>query len=59
MLLIKDANSTQDVTVKFIHCDNAGENKAFDELCKQGDMVMNFDCTVPGMLQKMVELSIY
>ena len=35
MILLKHLRAVYDVTVKYIHCGNAGENEAFEWLCKQ------------------------
>ncbi len=31
--------------VKFIRCDNAGENKALQKLCEEAEMGITFECT--------------
>jgi hypothetical protein len=33
LALIKDLKSKQKVTVKYIHCDDAGENKTLEGAC--------------------------
>ena len=36
MMLIKDLNAEQCIHMKYIHCDNAGENEAFNKASKKG-----------------------
>ena len=38
--------------VKVVRCDNAGENKTFEELSKQGGMGITFEYTAPGTPQQ-------
>jgi hypothetical protein len=39
-------------TVKYIHFDNAGENKALKKACLQAGLCIQFDHTTPGTLQQ-------
>ena len=49
MSFLKDLKATYSVTVRYVHCDNAGENEA---LCKQKEMGVNFEYTMPGTVQQ-------
>ena len=35
------------ITVKIVRCDNAGENEAFKEACKQEGLGISFEYTAP------------
>ncbi|KAG7357827.1 reverse transcriptase RNA-dependent DNA polymerase [Nitzschia inconspicua] len=43
---------TKGITVKSIRCDNAGENKAFEQQCKLEGLLVNFEYTAPGTPQQ-------
>ena len=49
--LIKTLNNKYNMQVQHLCCDNAGENIAFKKACKQEGLEMEFQYTVPGMLQ--------
>ena len=49
--LIKDLKA-KNIEVKYIWCDNAGENVAFREKCEQEGFGINFEFTAPGMPQQ-------
>ena len=40
------------IQVKFIHCDNAGENKKLEEKCDADGMDINFEYTATGTPQQ-------
>ena len=50
--LLKDLKSTQDIDVKYIHCNNDGEHESFERLCKQERLGIKFEYTMPGMPQQ-------
>ena len=47
MFSFKDLKATYDVDVRYVCCDNAGKNEAFEGLCKQKGMSVNFEHTAP------------
>ena len=55
--LLKDFRSTQCIDVRYTHCDNAGESKSFEWLCKQEGMGIKFEYTMPSLSQQNIELS--
>ena len=50
--LIKEINATEDRKVKFIRCDNAGENLAFEKAAKSEGLGLTFEYTAPGTPQQ-------
>ena len=38
--------------VQYFHCDNAGENQAFEKTCKQEGLGIDFEYTAPGTPQQ-------
>ena len=37
--------------MKYVRCDNAGENEDFEWACKQEEMSVQFECTALDTLQ--------
>ena len=50
--LIKDIEKKLKIKVKFIRCDNAGENKKLQEDCLSDGMGIQFEFTAPGTPQQ-------
>ena len=46
---IKNLKTKYNLQVQYLHCDNAGENVAFEKACKQKGLGMDFEYTAPGM----------
>ena len=42
---LKDLKLTEKKAVKFIRCDNAGENKTLENQCKDNELGINFEYT--------------
>ena len=49
--LIKDLKAKENITVKFCRCDNAGENKTAEALCKKEGLGVTFEFTAPNTPQ--------
>jgi hypothetical protein len=49
---IKDLKAKNNVTVKYICCDNAGENKALEEACLTAGLGIQFEYPTPGTSQQ-------
>ena len=52
MSLSKDVKATFGVNVKYMCCENAGENKAFEWLCKQEVIGAKFEYIAFGAQQQ-------
>jgi hypothetical protein len=52
MTLIKDLKATNNIHVKTIRCDNAGENKKFESDTKKQGLGLKFEFTAPGTPQQ-------
>ena len=50
--LIKDLKAKHGKQVKFIRCDNAGENKILEATCKKEGLGIIFEFTAPGTPQQ-------
>ena len=50
--LILDLKNKNNVTTKFIRCDNAGENKKLEEECKRRGLGITFEYTAVGTPQQ-------
>ena len=50
--LIKDLKAKHGKQVKFIRCDNAGENKILEATCKKESLGIIFEFTAPGTPQQ-------
>ena len=50
--LIKEFKAKYGYVVKYIQCDNAGENMALVLVCKQKDLGIHFECTMPSTPQQ-------
>ena len=50
--LIKDLMATNNIVVKTIRCDNAGENKKFESNSKKQGLGLKFEFTAPGTPQQ-------
>jgi transposase InsO family protein len=50
--LVKDLKVKHKKRVKFIRCDNAGENKAFEKECLKEGLGIQFEWTAPGTPQQ-------
>ncbi len=48
---LKSSNVTVKI-VKYIHCDNAGDNNAFEMACKQEGLGIMFEYTAPSVPQQ-------
>lgn len=53
LALIKDLKSKQIVTVKYIHCDDAGKHKMLEEACLKAGLRIQFEYMALGMPQRM------
>jgi hypothetical protein len=51
LALIKDLKAKQGITVKFIQCNYAGENKKLKEACLKEGLGIQFEYTSPGTPQ--------
>jgi transposase InsO family protein len=49
---IKELKTKHNKTVKYIRCDNAGENKATDTACAKEGLGIQFEYTAPGTPQQ-------
>eukprot|EP00984_Skeletonema_dohrnii_P022875 scaffold11976_cov67-Skeletonema_dohrnii-CCMP3373.AAC.1 len=49
---IKDLKAKHNRVVKYIRCDNSGENRKLEELCKQEGLGITFEYTAPGTPQQ-------
>ena len=49
---LKDLKLTEKKAVKFIRCDNAGENKTLENQCKDNELGINFKYMAPGTPQQ-------
>lgn len=49
---IKDLRAKHGKQVKFIRCDNSGENRKLEELCKNEGLGITFEYTAPGTPQQ-------
>ena len=52
LALIKELKPKFGITVKYIRCDNAGENKALEKACKQEGLGITFEYTTPSTPQQ-------
>ena len=50
--LVKEINATEGRKVKFIRCDNAGENLAFEKAGRLEGLGLTFEYTAPGTPQQ-------
>ena len=48
-VLINNLKTKFNFQVQHLHCNNAGENQAFEKTCKQNGLGINFKYTAPGM----------
>jgi hypothetical protein len=48
---IKDLKAKHQITVKYIGCNNAGENKALEKACLTAGLGIHFAYTAPGTPQ--------
>ena len=49
---IADIKKKLGYTVKFVRCDNAGENRVLEQRCKQEGLGVSFEFTAPNMPQQ-------
>ena len=49
---IANLKNKYNMQVQYLFCNNAAENVAFEEACKQEGLWDDFECTVPGMPQQ-------
>ena len=49
---IKELDSKHNYKVKYICCDNSGENISFKKVCKQEGLRVTFECTAPKTPQQ-------
>ena len=49
-IFLKDFKGIYNREVRFIWCDNAGENKALETACKEQGLSIIFEYTAPGTL---------
>ena len=49
---LKELRHTYDIKVQHIRCDNAGENRALEDLCIEKDLGIVFEYTAPGTPQQ-------
>ena len=52
MGLMKNLKNKGNLQVQFLHCNNAGENQAYKQTCKQEGLGVAFEYTAPGMPQE-------
>ena len=52
LVLIKDLKTKFNLHVQRFHCNNAGENQAFQWACNQKGLGIDFEYTAPGILQQ-------
>jgi transposase InsO family protein len=52
LMLIKDLKARNNKIVKYIQCDNAGENHKLEEACKREGLGIQFEYTAPGTPQQ-------
>jgi len=52
MGFIEDLRAKHNKQVKFIQCDNSGENNKLEELYRKDGLGITFDNTAPGTPQK-------
>ena len=50
--LLKDLKSMWGIVIRYFHCDNAGENKSFEWLCKQEGLSIKFEYAMPSTPQQ-------
>ena len=51
-MLIKDLKSKHGINVKYIRCDDAGENTKLEEACLKEGLGIQFEYTAPGTPQR-------
>ena len=49
---LKELWHTYGIKIEHIRCDNAGENRALEDLCIEKDLGIIFEYTAPGTPQK-------
>ena len=49
---LKELRHMYDIKVEHIRCDNAGENRALEDLCIEKDLGIVFEYTAPGTPQQ-------
>jgi hypothetical protein len=52
LILINHLKANHDLTVKYVSCDNAGENIKLEEACKKAGLGIQFEYTSPGTPQR-------
>ena len=52
MKLVKEINNMEGKKVKYLRCDNAGENISFEEKCKKEGLDVTFEYTAPNTPQQ-------
>ena len=50
--LIKDLKSKHGIVVRFVRCDNLGENVALQRTCEKEGLGLQFELTTPGTPQQ-------
>ena len=50
--LVNNLKIKFNLKVQCLHCDNAGETQAFERICNQEGLVINFEYTAPGTPQQ-------
>ena len=50
--LVKELKAKYGIVVKYIRCDNAGENRALQDACRQEGLGITFEFTTPGTPQQ-------
>ena len=51
-MLIKDLKAKHGYIVKYLDCNNAGENNALEKFCQQKGLGITFEYTAPGTPQQ-------
>ena len=52
LALINNLKTKYNLQIQCLHCDNAGENQAFDQTCDQEGLGIDFEYTAPGTPQQ-------
>ena len=55
--LMNNLKATEGIDIRYVHCDNAGKNKAFERQCKDKGMGLNLNTPCSGLHNKMVTLN--
>jgi hypothetical protein len=50
--LLKHLKAKNNITTKFIRCDDAGENRSLDKACQEARLGIQFEFTAPGTPQR-------